>query len=89
MDFTAIAVVFILFGLPVTAILAALGMLLTWNLRRRELDVRRVEAQAALAGVGSLPPWLDSQDPEALADWKLVQRELNSVASRAAVSRSG
>lgn len=87
MDITAIAVVFILFGLPVTAVLAALGLLLTWNLRRRELEVRRLEAQALLAGAQALPAWLDLRDPDAMVEWKLAQRELDGVSARAALGR--
>ncbi|MCK6502545.1 hypothetical protein L6R53_03975 [Myxococcota bacterium] len=88
MDLTAIAIVFILFGMPVTACLAALGLLLTWNLRRRELEVRRLEAQAALASADALPAWIDRRDPDALAELKLAQRELDRLSARAALSRA-
>lgn len=89
MDITAIAVVFIIFGLPVAAMLAALALLLTWSLRRRELEVRELEARAVLARAEQLPDWLDKRDPDALAEYKLAQRELDRVAARAALARSG
>lgn len=87
MDLTAIAVVFILFGLPVTSCVAMLGLLLTWNLRRRELEVRRLEAQAAMLSAGGVPAWLDARDPNALAEYKLAQRELDQLSARAALIR--
>lgn len=87
MDITAIAVVFIIFGLPIIAGMASLALLLTWNLRRRELEVRALEAQAALASAEQLPAWLDRRDPDAVAEYKLAQRELDRVAARAALAR--
>ena len=86
-DLTAIAIVFILFGLPMVAGLGALGLLLTWNLRKRELLVRELEARAQLAATAELPHWIDRRDPDALAEWKLARRELDQVSAKAALVR--
>lgn len=86
-DLTAISIVFLIFGLPTLSIVATIGLLLTWNLRRRELDVRKLEAQARIRDAGGVPEWLDPQDVQAIAEWKLAQRELDRVAAKAALAR--
>lgn len=86
-DLTAIAIVFLIFGLPVVSIVASIGLLLTWNLRRRELAVRELEAQARIQAAEPMPAWLDRTDVQALTEWKLAQRELDRVAAKASLAR--
>ena len=86
MDPVAMFAIFCIFALPVLAIVATIALLLTWNLRRRELEVRRLEAQARLEAVG-LPAWLDARDPVAVAEWTEAQRELGRAGAVAALAR--
>lgn len=86
MDPTALFAIFCIFALPVLAMVATVALLLTWNLRRKELEVQRLEAQARLEAL-SLPGWLDPRDPIALAEWTQVQRELGRAGAVAAIAR--
>lgn len=86
MDPVAAFAIFCIFALPVLATVATVALLLTWNLRRKELEVRRLEAQARLEAVG-LPAWLDHRDPVAVSEWTAAQRELGRAGAVAAMAR--
>ena len=65
----------VLLGLP----------LLAWNarslidLKRRELELRRLEVVSRGRPVGELPAYIDASDPEQLMAWAAAHRELRAV----------
>jgi hypothetical protein len=84
-DPTAIFAIFCIFGMPVLALVAITWLILTWSLRRKELEVRRLEAQARIHA-NALPDWIDNSDAEAITEWTLAQRELNRLTAQAAAT---
>jgi len=53
------------------------------SLRKKELEVRRLEALANLASAvrrPELPAWLDHADAETLAEWTEARREVDRLA---------
>ena len=86
MDSTAMFAIFCIFALPVLATVATTAPPLTWNLRRREIEVQRLEAQARIEAL-ALPDWLDARDPLAMAEWTRAQRELGRAGAVAAIAR--
>ncbi len=89
MDLTAVLVVALVFGLPIFAIVSITRMLVRYRLESRALEVRRLEASAALLQhTADLPEWIDASDPKAIADWRKAQQELDRISALAATQRS-
>ena len=78
---------FMVFGMPVIAILLGAVIFSVYRLKSRELEVRRLEASAKLlAAGGEVPEWLDD-DPAALAEWKKARAELDKASAKAGLLR--
>lgn len=86
MDPVALLAIFCIFALPVLATVATIALLLSWNLRRKELEVQRLEIQARL-DARDLPDWLDARDPVAVAEWTRARQELGRASAQAALAR--
>ena len=55
------------------------------SLRKKELEVRRLEALAKVATAvrhTELPTWLDQEDTQDVAEWKEAKREVERLAVR-------
>jgi phosphoenolpyruvate synthase/pyruvate phosphate dikinase len=55
------------------------------SLRKKELEVRRLEALAQVATAvrhTELPTWLDQEDTEDVTEWKEAKREVERLAVR-------
>ncbi len=79
--------IFMIFGMPFVAILLGMIIYKHYQLKSRELEVRRLEASAKLISAGSeVPEWLEN-DPAALAEWKKARAELDQASVKAGMHR--
>ena len=88
MDFTAVFVVFTIFGLPVLSLASvALGIGALWYMYKgRELEIRALEATSRLHEARLLAGAPEFVDPNSLADidaWRRAQSEVFKTALQA------
>ena len=87
MDLTGMLAILVVCGGPLVTIALVVHMALRYRLQAKELDVRRLEAQARML-TADTPEWLDQNDPEAVAEWRKARAELNRLSAQAAAQRS-
>jgi len=84
---TAIALMAIIFGMPV----AIIATILRYRLKAKELDIQRIDAERRLLeakALGDVPDFIDQNDPAAVDEWRRAKRELDrETARRAALSQ--
>jgi len=81
-----ILILLVIFGVPAYTAITIVKTTQENRLRKKELEVREIEARARLfAGTADAPDWVDTTDPDAVREWNRARRELDQLEVRRAL----